>query len=332
MLELSVGQAAAPRAGRPGQTASEPQSTTAARDKFHAGVEMVRQAKWSEALDAFEASSALRPHAVTTFNIGATERALGRYTRARSALRRALQEDAARPGELTRDLRTETLAFLQELEALLARVDLWVTPNDAQLSVDGRPLTPDPSGTTTEYVGGLAVPGPGLPAPPERFRVVLDPGVHVFTFRRKGFADAVVRRTLSPGSVDKLDLRLERLPASIRVSSNITDSLVRLNGEDVGPVPVALLRPPGVHAVVVRRPGYQPYSARLTAHPGEVIDLSATLERERPSIFGRWWFWTGAVAVVAGGALATFALTREEPSPPPYDGGSTSWVAFPGAP
>jgi hypothetical protein len=29
----------------------------------------------------------------------------------------------------------------------------------------------------------------------------------------------------------------------------------------------------------------------------------------------KWWFWAGVAAVVVGGAVATYALTR--PAPPP---------------
>jgi hypothetical protein len=32
------------------------------------------------------------------------------------------------------------------------------------------------------------------------------------------------------------------------------------------------------------------------------------------------------VVLAAGAAVATWALTRPEPQPPPYDGGSLDWV------
>jgi hypothetical protein len=37
------------------------------------------------------------------------------------------------------------------------------------------------------------------------------------------------------------------------------------------------------------------------------------LERSIP-ITSRWWFWTGAVALVAGGAALTVALLTERPA------------------
>jgi hypothetical protein len=50
---------------------------------------------------------------------------------------------------------------------------------------------------------------------------------------------------------------------------------------------------------------------------------------DETSVFETWWFWTATAAVVAGGVTATYFLTRPDPEPPPYDGGTLDWVAFP---
>src|SRR5579859_6898324 len=58
-----------------------------ARQKFVEGAALVKNAQWADAETAFEESARLHPHAVTTFNIGACERAMGRYTKARALFR-----------------------------------------------------------------------------------------------------------------------------------------------------------------------------------------------------------------------------------------------------
>jgi hypothetical protein len=63
--------------------ADETASLAQARAAFAEGAARVGRADWAGALAAFERSAALRPHPVTTFNLGACERALGHYTRAR---------------------------------------------------------------------------------------------------------------------------------------------------------------------------------------------------------------------------------------------------------
>src|SRR5262249_26574917 len=67
-------------------TALEDEPTTRARALYLEGVENVQKSQWAEALFAFESSAKLRPHATTTFNVGACERALGRYARAQATL------------------------------------------------------------------------------------------------------------------------------------------------------------------------------------------------------------------------------------------------------
>lgn len=71
----------------------EDSRTLRAREEFLRGTELVQKAQWAEALGAFERSAKLRPHAITRFNIGACQRALRRYTRARASLLQALEQN-----------------------------------------------------------------------------------------------------------------------------------------------------------------------------------------------------------------------------------------------
>lgn len=326
----TTGAAQTPTEGTTTATPGDDSNTARARQLFTEGVALVREAKWSEALSAFERSNLLRPHAVTTFNVGACERALGRYTRARSVLRAALEQERREPGQLAKSLQQDVVAFLNEIDGLLGVVELTIEPAGSVLSVNGRPLEEQATPNGPEYVAGILPPGPGAVVPRASMRVVLDPGAHVFTIHRKGYADAVVRHSVTPGARTALKLELELLPAILSITANVPESLVRVNGEDLGPVPVEVLRPPGTHDVEVRRLGYETYSANVTAKPGEQLDLSARLVVKVEPLTAKWWFWTGAAVVLVGGAFATYALTRPETPPPPYEGGSTDWVALPG--
>jgi hypothetical protein len=92
---------------------------------------------------------------------------------------------------------------------------------------------------------------------------------------------------------------------------------------------VDVLRPAGSYRVAVGKEGFVDYQAQVSVKPGEEVKLSAKLVPEQKAITERWWFWTGAAAVLAGGVVLTYAVTRPEPTPPPYDGGNTGWVVFP---
>lgn len=326
---------AAPAASATPATDAAPEAADAkleqARRLYRRGVDRVRRQQWSEALSAFERSAAVRPHATTTFNIAACERALGNYTRARSIFRRALAQSEQAPETLAPSLRTEAGALLEEIERGLVRVAVRLEPAHAAISVDGRPLARADEAGRVVLVAGVEPPGPGKPPPASRFELVMNPGAHVITLSREGYADAVVRKSYAPGSKKTLELGLERLPATLRISANVPGALVRVSEVDVGPAPAEVLRPAGNYRVVVHRTGFEPYETSVTMRPGQESNLRATLRPESQAITGKWWFWTGAVAVVAAGALVTYALTRPEPEPPPYDGGSTGWVVQPSA-
>lgn len=312
-------------------TPTDPAASAAvdeARDLYKRGVDLVKDAQWANALAAFERSAARRPHATTTFNIAACERAMGRYTRARQHFADALARGTANPGELPSSLADEATGFVREIDGLLARADITLAPATAALAVDGRPLHAAGAGSVV-FVAGLDEPGRGRSVGLARFRIELDPGAHVFTVSRKGYTDAVVNRSFGPGTTTAVDLTLARLPATLEISSNIRGALVKLNGHDLGPVPVEVLRPAGTYRVVVSKDGYTSYETTVTVKAGEQANLRARMSVETVPLTKRWWFWTGAAAVLAGGAFATYALTRPTPDPPPYDGGSTGWVVRP---
>jgi hypothetical protein len=312
-------------------TESDPKRVRA-RELYQKGVGHVKRQEWSEALSAFEDSAAQNPHATTTFNVGACERALGNYTRARVAYKRALDQGTRNPGQLSDALRAEATAVTGQIESLLARAIVRLEPKEARISVDGRPLAAENTrGKRPVLVAGVERPNVGRTAPAAEFELILNPGAHVITISRKGFGDAIVNRSFAPGSTTDLPISLSRLPATLRISSNIDGALVRVDDVDMGPTPVDVLRPPGLHRIFVEKPGYDPFEASVNVRAGELSAQRATLRPESRPITKTWWFWTAAAAVVVGGVVTTYVLTRPEPEPPPYERGNTGWLAEPSA-
>ncbi len=296
-----------------------------ARDLFVRGGQLVKEADWAGALVAFEESSKLRPHPVTTFNVGACLRAMGQYTRARRSFARALEESGKTPGvELSPALADETKRYVAELDKMLGTIELTIAPEEAAIAVDGRPLEAAQGG---EWIAGVAPPGPGKPAPKGTFRIVVDPGTHVITLGRTGFADAVSKETVTPGAKITKKLELDRLPAQIRVTSNQTGAQVLVNDYDVGLTPLEISRPAGKYRVVVKKPGFLDYDANASADPGQSLNVNAALREDTPALTQRWWFWTGIGVIVAGAAITTYAVTRPDPVRPPVDAGGLNWAA-----
>ena len=306
-----------------------------ARRLFGEGVDQVKKFQWAEGLAAFEKSHALVSSANTSLNIGVCERALGRYVRARQSLRRALDENEKGGGvALSGSSVADANGYLAEIERLIVRATLTIKPSDALLSIDGRPLSPISSSSDSPtdkkvFAAGIAPPGPGAKVPSSSFEVVLDPGHHVFVLARRGFSDAVVNKTLSPGSKSEIVLELDKLPATLKVGSSVEGSIVRVGEIDVGPVPANVLRPAGKYQVVVSKDGYVPYETTLTVKPGEEAKIDAVMTEESLNVAEQWWFWTSIVAGLGTAATITYFAVRPEPDPPPYDGGSSGWVVRP---
>lgn len=302
-------------------------SVTQARDQFLRGAALVKNAQWAEALTEFEHSAATRPHAVTTYNIGACQRALGRYTLARETFLHArAQNDAAQGAELPQGVVTEMKGYLDEIERLLVDVTLTLEPGGASIAVDGRPLGPS-TASASVLVAGIRTPGPPEPAPGPTFHVLLDPGAHVFTLTRKGFSDSVVNKTFSPGTSIPLRLALDKLPATFHIGSDPGGAAASIEGVDVGATPLELSRPAGDYLVRVKKSGFVAYESRVSAQAGESVNVFAKLPVDKPPITARWWFWTGLGVLVVGGALAAYfiaaATTAERPA---LNGGGLGWT------
>lgn len=278
---------------------------TEARQKFVVGAELVKRAQWSEALAAFEQSAQLRPHPITQFNVGACLRALGRYARAREALGGALA--ASSPKNLLPEaLAAEARASLAQIDQILVHVELTVAPREASVALDGQPLAAPPSS-------------------PGAWSLTLDPGAHLFTLSRKGYADAVVNRSFAPGARAPLALELDRLPATLHLACNRPGAVVSVDGIDVGVTPVEVQRPSGSHAVTIRLPGFVTYRGKLVVQPGEEARLNAPLEQQRTPIYRKWWFWAAAVVVLAGASVGSYFAARAAETPT-IDGGGLGWA------
>ncbi len=301
-----------------------------ARQAFTDGVDQVKKFQWAEALASFERSYGLVPNAITSLNIGLCERALGRYVRARRSLERALSENQlAGGGVLSASSVADADSYLKELDDVVVRARMSVSPAGASLSVDGRPLEEVQDKSGKVLAAGLATSGRASAVPGEPFDLLLDPGNHVFVLSRKGYADAVVNRTVSPGQKSEITIELEKLPATLKVSASQPGAIVRVGTIDVGPAPVDVLRPAGEYPVRVFKDGFVPYETKLSVRAGEEAKLNAVLTEESFNVAEQWWFWTSIAAGLGTAAVVTYFAVKPEDPPPPYDGGSSGWVVQP---
>lgn len=321
ILRSSTARADEPRPADPDARTSE------AREAFARANELAKREDWREALGAFLHSYELKAHPTTAYNIATCRRVLGEYTAAR-----AIFEDVLKPGnveQLPPALVGNARDYKQELDRIVAHVVVTIEPAESEIAIDGRPL--QAAGATNEQgqpllLAGVAPSGRGEAVPASTFELVVDPGTRVIVLSRKGYRDVVRTERFDPGARTSLRLDLERLPATLRITSNIERAIVTVNGVDVGMAPVDVPRAPGTYRVVVAKEGFVPHQMVVKVEAGEDPKVDASLVREKVPITKRWWFWAAASLVVAGGVAVTYAATRPEPQPPDYERGNTGWL------
>lgn len=299
-----------------------------ARAAFLEGAALVKQTKWSEALAAFERSNAVKSHAITTYNIGACLRALGRYVLARKQFLAALAEDkGVGGGQLSEALRADIEAAVQQIEEqVIARAHIRMKPVSAAIAIDGRPLEPAGRvGKRPLLLAGTLRSGPGKSPRSAEFDVWIDPGARVITLSREGYKNAVVNRTFEPGVTVDLDLTIARLPATVRINADPDGAIVTVDGRDVGMAPVDVSRRAGTYRVIVDKEGYVPYEQTVSLAAGQTVSIRAKLPLEKPALYERWWFWTMLGGVIASMAVTSYVVLRPEPEEPPCDGGVLGW-------
>jgi hypothetical protein len=194
-LAQSVAPAPVASTERPGGS-SEDQ----AREAFRSGYSFTEQKRWSEALEAFQRSAALRPHPFTTYCIAQCEFELGHATRARKAFRQALAQRDVAGVVLGADERSHALEYLAALESKILRVTLVVGSGFSGLTVDGLALEREASDGKSMYVVGTAEAGADARFSAGKYELLVDAGEHVFAAASPGGADVVSRLVLEEGN------------------------------------------------------------------------------------------------------------------------------------
>lgn len=155
---------------------------------FKSGVELYKEAKYTEALAEFERAYEISPHPLVLYNIAGCHRELSQYQQAVKFYKRFITEGK---GQVPNAKLTTAQAELDGILARIARVTVTVSPDGATLIVDDQEL-----GTLVE-----------MP-------IVLPPGEHRLVARMSGRTDAVRVVRVASGDELVVDLKTTELPAS----------------------------------------------------------------------------------------------------------------------
>lgn len=163
-------------------SAAEPSADDAARrtSLLRSGASAAKSKDWPACIDAYAKAAEIQGDSTTFGELGLCEVAAGRYTSAHPHLKRATA--GLSPGD---PRRKAYQAALGEVADNIAIVVLTVTPLDARVVVDGKPL------------------GRG-----EGQHIALMPGRHVFSARHDGYEDLTKTITVEAREIPNVDLSL----------------------------------------------------------------------------------------------------------------------------
>lgn len=262
-----------------------------ARLHFQQGVALFREQNYDAALAEFHGAYGISGEPIVLYNVGLTYKALFRYGEATEILERYLAESASHGHPVAKDRRAEVESLVAEMRSLLADVTIVLTPPDATLHIDGRPVT-------------LGIEG----------IVKLPAGSHVIDAGAPDYMAGRREITVVAGTPQTVPLALAAIPHTgmVTITASQIGARIMVDGKELGPAPVTVELGAGGHQVEVVAPGFAPGRSELAVAPGQARTVNIVLElppvaRETAPFYERWWFWAG-VGVVAAGAVGTILL------------------------
>lgn len=151
---------------------------------------------------------------------------------------------------------------------------------------------------------------------PAPFEGKVPAGRHTFEARAKGFETARQTTDVIYGQPFNLTLSLVEAieEGKVRIITGFADATIEIDGKVVGSGNWEGALPAGGHQLVVRKEGFEDYEADVAVVDDQERTLRVNLDPDRRNA---WIYWTiGAVAVVAGGAVASYFVLRPSEKTP----------------
>jgi hypothetical protein len=218
---------------------------------FHTGVRLFQDHNFSGALAEFEEAYRLRPAASALQNIALCQKALFRYAEAIATLERMLDEHGA---SLAPDDAQAARAAIDEMRPLVATVTLGVSPPDAELTIDGRPVRGGAERQLHLNVG--------------EHRIVADAPLHRRFEQLVSFA----------GGSRRLEINLESDTGELSLTVDDPEAAIAVDG-----VPRGFgawrgeLSTSAPHVIQIYKKGHAPTELKVSLEKGEKRELRAAL-------------------------------------------------------
>ena len=225
-----------------------PASAPADTYKLHMenGVKLFEDRNYDAARAEFRAAYEARPRANPLINIALAHKAEFNYPKAIEALEAALakHQDTMGAGDVK-----AAEGELKDMRALLARVQLVVSPANASVTIDGE-----------------ALPAAALAQP-----IPLGPGTHKIAASAEGFATIEQRFTVASGASTEIALKLVADQGTLLIEAPDPRMTIAVDQHVVGAGTWKGLLAPGSHRVQIAGPGGQSFTADLLVVAGKPL-------------------------------------------------------------
>jgi hypothetical protein len=227
-----------------------PASAPADTYKLHMenGVKLFEDRNYDAARAEFRAAYEARPRANPLINIALAYKAEFNYPKAIEALETALakHQDTMGAGDIK-----AAEGELKDMRALLARVQLVVSPASAIVTIDGEVL-----------------PAAALAQP-----ILLGPGTHKITASAEGFAPYEQRFTMASGESTEITAKLVADQGTILIEAPDPRMTIAVDQRVVATGTWKGLLAPGSHLVQIAGPGGQPFTADILVVAGKPLTI-----------------------------------------------------------
>lgn len=290
------------------------QNKIEAEEHFKKGVILMQQENWEGALVEFEESLKLYPTKSALFNKGMCLKALHRYIEALTIFEEYLERYG---NEIDDARRKEVLENIEEIRALIGKLELVVNVDGAQIYINDKKVGESP-----------------LKEP-----IILASGVYKLRVERSGYETYQREIEIIAGKTKSLEVHLIKLKetGTLKLASNIVGAKVIIDGKEVGVTPLEIELPKGKHSIEVSYKGYNKATQGIIIEPRKENELFISLTKlEAQRKIHKGYFWTTTSITIAT-TLATIGLGtsvvvlnedfEKEPTQDLYDKGRSLMTA-----
>jgi len=255
------------------------------------GDKAIAAGDYAAAVEAYRKGDKIQHHPVFDYNLARALQGLGRYAEALDLIDRFAREASPELKGLVQNLP----ALIQELRSNVGTLVLEGEPHAARVRGNERELG--------NYVPGGKIRCNGGPL---ELEVIAE-----------GFAPIHRHVRIEAEETVTIALKFEHddQRAILTIRASAVGARVIVDGRNLGQTPLETKLNPGSHRLKLEHADYETLETDLVVSARERRNVSYDLP-QRPKLWSKWWFWSGAAAVVAGVVVAGVALSTSKSATP----------------